>query len=61
MNERTKTNEENEGARKGERETDRGRDGIKDTAKRREGDSRAYGKESERGRMTLTSNEAPGS
>lgn len=32
-NERTKTNEENERARK--RETDRGRDGIKDTAKRR--------------------------
>lgn len=43
------------------RETDRGRDGIKDTAKTRKGDGRAYEKESERGRMTMTSNEAPGS
>lgn len=35
---RTKTNEENERARKGERETDRGRDVTKDIAKRRKGD-----------------------
>lgn len=34
---RTKTNEENDRARRGERETDRGRDVTKDTAKETEG------------------------
>lgn len=47
--------------REREKETDRGRDDIKDTAKRRKGGWSYVWERERKSRMTMTSNEAPGS